>query len=85
MLTTGRLISTRLQPLFSRTSTSAKISDFSFSLCLCSVMPAFGLQQVKTKYRSGVTQALGYLPRLSLAIETLDQDYHSPKQFGGYG
>jgi len=48
-------------------------------------MPAFGLQQVKTKYRSGVTQALGYLPRLSLAIETLDQDYHSPKQFGGYG
>ena len=28
-------------------------------------MLAFALQQVKTKYRSGITQAEGYLPRVA--------------------
>ena len=40
-------------------------------------MLAFALQQVKTKYRSGITQAPGYIYHtwLSLAKKTLDPGY----------
>ena len=40
-------------------------------------MLAFALQQVKTKYRSGITQAQGYLP--------MKTNYFAPKQFGRFG
>jgi len=44
---------------------------------------AFALQQVKTKYRSGITQAQRYLPHGGYVwpLKTLDPDYLTPKQF----
>jgi len=35
-----------------------------FFLLVLALMLAFALQQVKTKYRSGITQAQGYLPHV---------------------
>jgi len=35
-----------------------------FLFLVLALMLAFALQQLKTKYRSGVTQAQGYLPHV---------------------
>ena len=66
------------------TSTNIKILLF----LVLAFMVSFTLQQVKTKYRSGITQAQGYLPHLSgyvWPMKTLDADYVAPKQFGRFG
>ena len=46
-------------------------------------MPKFALQQVETKYRTGITQAQGYLTTRGCvwSLKTLVPDYLAPKQF----
>jgi len=45
-------------------STSTRITFFPFSCA--ALMLAFALRQVKTKYRSGITQAQGYLLHVAM-------------------
>jgi len=54
-----------------------------FSFLVLALIPAFARQQVKTKYRSGITQAQGYLPHVVIydsPMKTLNSDYLAPKQ-----
>jgi len=46
------------------TQAQAQVQGSKFFFLVLALMLAFALQQVKTKYRSGITQAQGYLPHV---------------------
>ena len=66
-----------------RTKEQAPASIFFPLVLVLALILAFAQQQAKTKYRSGITQAQGYLTTCGCVwlLKSLNPDFLEPKQF----